>query len=100
MDVTWKVTEADRDSQGNIKLNSEPRSLADLLPNPEAIKQDAKRRQPWARSELADLAVVALCAITITAYAWWTPTAAPTPRQTAVPTFQPTAAPTTAPVTP
>lgn len=64
MQTTWKVTEADRDEKGNIKLGDtpvEPRSLADLLPKPETIKQDATR-QPRQRAELATLAAVALMA--------------------------------------
>ncbi len=103
MDATFRITEADRDEQGNIKLNSEPRSLADLLPRPEAIKQDAKRRQPWTRAELAGLAVVALCALAIIAYAWSvpnTPPAAPQARPTLVATLAPTSVPTISPVTP
>ena len=103
MQTTWKITEADRDSQGRIKVAAdEPRSLADLLPKPEAIRQDAKR-QPHQRAELAGLAVVALCAIAIIAYAWGTPSAAPTPQieratimQPTVPAARPTVAPTAA----
>lgn len=104
MDGTWKVTEADRDAAGNITVDgiapAEPRSLADLLPKPEAIKQDAKR-QPWTRKELATLAAVALCAAFVLVYAWATPrapTAAPTPRATAGATVQPTAPPIEAPI--
>ena len=44
MDAIWKITEADRDVAGKVEVNSatpvEPRSLADLLPKPEAIKQE------------------------------------------------------------
>ena len=43
LDAMWKITEA-TDVAGKIKVNSatpvEPRSLADLLPKPEAIKQE------------------------------------------------------------
>ena len=102
MDTTWKITEADRDAAGSIKVDgvapTEPRSLADLLPKPAEIKADAQR-QPWTRTN-ATLAAVALCAAFVLAYAWATPStpsAPPVPRQTTVPTLQPTAAPTAAP---
>lgn len=104
MDVTWKVTEADRDAADSIKVDgiapAEPRSLADLLPKPAEIRADAARRQPWTRAKLATLAAVALMAAFVIIYAWATPrtpTPAPTPRATAVATFQPTAAPTVPP---
>jgi hypothetical protein len=101
MSTTWRITEADRDEQGFVKASApaEPRSLADLLPKPEEIKQDA-RRQPWTRTELATLAAVVLCAAFVLIYAWATPTAPPVPpvpRVTAVATLQPTSAPTAAP---
>src|SRR6266540_3039213 len=103
MDTMWKITEADRDAAGNIKVGGdEPRSLADLLPTPKAIKQDA-RRQPWTRVELATLAAVALMAALVLIYAWATPGTPPAPpqaRQTALPTVPATAAPTVATVTP
>lgn len=106
METTWRITEADRDSEGNIKLNAttpaEPRSLADLLPQPETIKRDAAR-QRLTRSEAAGLAAVALLAVAIMAYARATPDAppaAPRPAATAVPTLAPTSAPTAAPATP
>jgi hypothetical protein len=50
MQTTWKVTPADRDEQGSIKVATdapaEPRSLAELLPTPENIKQEAARVVP------------------------------------------------------
>lgn len=109
MDTTWKVTEADRDAAGSIKVDSippaEPRSLADLLPKPAQIRADAQRITPhkMTRIEWATLAVVALCAAFVLMFAWATPrapTAAPTPRATAVataPAVVPTSAPTAAP---
>jgi hypothetical protein len=110
MQTAWKVTEADRDEKGSIKVASdEPRSLADLLPKPSEVKPDA-RRQPWTRTdllenfpkgfELATLAAVALIAAFVVIYAWATPetpTAAPVARPQVAPTVQPTAAPTSAP---
>ena len=58
MQTAWKVTEADRDDKGSIKVGSdEPRSLADLLPKSEPIKQDTTR-QAWTRAEVATLASV------------------------------------------
>jgi hypothetical protein len=101
MQTAWKITEADRDERGFVKVNDEPRSLADLLPKPEEIRQDAKR-QPWTRKELGALAVVALCAAFVVIYAWATPGTATAPplRQTTAPTLQPTSAPTAAPATP
>lgn len=95
-----QFTEADRDDRGFVKAPAEPRSLADLLPKPSDIKQDAQR-QPWTRKELAGLGAVALMALFILIYAWATPTAPtapPVPRATAVATAQPTTAPTAAPV--
>jgi len=104
MDTTWKVTEADRDEQGSIKMskildNPEPRSLADLLPRPSEVKQDAKR-QPWTRLDAATLAVVGLCAAFVLVWAWSTPGTPPAPataRPTVLPTILATAAPTAAP---
>lgn len=101
-----QFTAADRDDRGFVKApaSQEPRSLADLLPKPEAIKQDAARRQPWTRLELAMLAAVALLAVFVLIYAWTTPrtpTVPAAPRQTTVATLQPTStsgAPTAAPV--
>lgn len=100
METTWKVTEADRDDAGRIRVSTdEPRSLADLLPKPETIKQDAQR-QRLARSEAAGLAAVVLIAAFILIYARSTPDAppaSPRPAATAVPTLAPTVAPTIAP---
>ena len=66
MHTTWKVTEADRDAAGSIKVDgvapAEPRSLADLLPTPQSIKADAARR-PMSKQEMAALSVVALMAV-------------------------------------
>lgn len=115
METTWIVTEADRDEQGKIKVqDTEPRSLADLLPKPETIKQDAAR-QRLTRQEAAGLAVVALLASFVLVWAKATPdappapprpaattvpTLAPTVASTAVPTAAPTAIPTAAPTDP
>lgn len=106
MQTTWKITEADRDDAGKIKVGStapaEPRSLADLLPKPEEIRKDAQR-QKLTRQELATLAVVALLAAFALVYAWTTPSATPAPphaRPTAIATLAPTAAATVAPATP
>lgn len=101
MQTTWKVTAADRDGQGKIRVD-EPRSLADLLPAPDAIKQDSKH-QTWTRQEVAGLAVVALIAAFVLVYAWSTPSApvAQIERalvvQPTVPPARPTAPPTAAP---
>jgi len=101
--TTWTITPADRDEQGSIKVQSdEPRSLADLLPRPSEVTQDAKR-QPWTRLDAATLAVVGLCAAFVLIYAWSTPrapTVPPQARVTTVATLQPTAAPTVPPATP
>jgi hypothetical protein len=100
MQTAWKVTEADRDDAGKIKVASdEPRSLADLLPKPSEVKQDA-RRQPWTRVELATLAGVALIAAFVVIYAWSVPNTPPAPpvaRPTLVATLAPTSAPTVPP---
>lgn len=100
METTWKVTEADRDAQGKIKTDAtEPRSLADLLPKPEPIKQEFQR-QRLTRSEAAGLAAVALLAAFVLVWARSIPDAPPAPPRpaaTAVPTRAPTVAPTTAP---
>ncbi len=59
MQTTWRITEADRDAAGSIKVDSvppaEPRSLADLLPKPAEIRADAQRITPqkMTRTELA-----------------------------------------------
>jgi hypothetical protein len=106
--ATWRISEADRNADGKIKSSAfddvpaEPRSLADLLPKPEAIKQDAARpqRQKLTRAELATLAGVALIACFILIYAWTTPsapTAPPVARPAAQPTVHATAAATAAP---
>jgi hypothetical protein len=109
LNTTWKITEADRDAAGNIKVDSvapaEPRSLADLLPKPEEIRKDAQRITPqkMTRAELATLAVVALMAAFILMYAWATPNAPTAPPQAQVtalataPAVVPTIAPTAAP---
>lgn len=90
-----QFTPADRGPDGKIRM-PEPRSLADLLPKPSEICQDAKR-QPWTRQEIAALSIVTLCALFVLAYAWATPnvTTAPQARQTAAPTVRPTEAPIT-----
>src|SRR5262245_27624807 len=105
METTWRITEADRDEAGKIRVEApaEPRSLDDLLPKSGEIKQDAQR-QRLTRSEAAGLTVVCLAAMFIIVYAYTTPTAAPvslpTPAATAVATMQPTIAPTVAPTQP
>lgn len=109
MQTTWKVTEADRNADGKIISSAfgdapaEPRSLADLLPKPEAIKQDARpQRQKLTKQEATALGGVAIVAVVILAWAWLTPsapTAAPTARPTLIPTLAATAAPTAAPAT-
>src|SRR3954447_22937981 len=95
MQTTWKVTEADRDAAGSIKVDSippsEPRSLSDLLPKPADIRADAQRITPqkMSRQELAALAVVTLMASFVIIYAWATPrppTVVPVPRATAIAT--------------
>mgnify|MGYP001604300843 CR=1 FL=1 len=99
MQTAWKVTEADRDDKGSIKVASdEPRSLADLLPKPEkTINYNIiNGRQPWTRSELATLAAVALLAAFVVIYAWATPSA-PVAERVARPTLIPTLAATSAP---
>lgn len=99
METTWKVTEADRDDAGRIKVEvTEPRSLADLLPKPEPVKQEF-RPQRLTRAEAAGLAAVALLAAFVLVWARSVPdTPVPTrPVATAVPTLAPTAAPTAAP---
>jgi len=108
--ATLTIGPADRDAAGNIKLNSsastEPRSLADLLPTPAAVKQDAARVMPqrMSRGEMGALAIVGLVAVFILFYAWSTPTAAPAQIERAVimpptvPPARPTAAPTAEPV--
>jgi len=107
MQTTWKVTTADRDGQGKIRVDEEPRSLADLLPTPASIRADAARVVPQnlSRGEMGALTIVGLVAIFIVFYAWGTPTAAPTPQieratimPPTVPPARPTAAPTAAPV--
>lgn len=100
--ATWRITEADRDEQGFVRVDTtaEPRSLADLLPKPDAIKQEAKR-QKLTKQEATALGGVALMAAFILIYAWTTPAAPPAPpvaRPTAIPTVQATAVPTAAPV--
>jgi hypothetical protein len=107
---TWRITEADRNADGKIISSAfgdapaEPRSLADLLPKPESIKQDARpQRQKLTRQELAMLAGVAILAVFILAWAWLTPSAPvadPTARPTLIPTLAATAAPTAAPAPP
>jgi hypothetical protein len=103
--ATIRFTDQDRDAHGFVKASAppqEPRSLADLLPRPAEIKQDA-RRHSWTRAELAGLAVAALCAAFVLIYAWATPPAPPAPSQpraTPGSTAQPTAAATAAPATP
>lgn len=100
METTWKVTEADRDDAGRIKVEAtEPRSLADLLPKPEPVKLDMQR-QRLTRSEAAGLAAVALLAAFVLVWARSVPDAPPAPPKpaaTAVPTLAPTVAPTAAP---
>lgn len=90
-----QFTEADRDERGFVR--TEPRSLADLLPPVEAIKQDVIVRQPLTRGEIAALVCVALCAVFVIVYAWATPTAPPVARPTVQPTARATLAPTAAP---
>ncbi len=82
MHTAWKVTEADRDAAGSIKVNSvapaEPPSLADLLPKPAEIRKDTTRML-WTRTELATLATMALMVAFIVVYAWATPKAPAAP---------------------
>lgn len=94
-----QFTPADRDERGFIKVppSEEPRSLADLLPTPEAIKQDATRvvRQKLTKQELALIFAAMLLAVFIVVSAWTTPetrTTSPVARPTALPTVQATAA--------
>jgi hypothetical protein len=93
-----QFTEADRDEHGRIKVaRDEPRSLADLLPTPAAIRADAQRivRQPPTPIEWVTLIAVALIAAWIAIYAWsmpTSPTAREQPRQTALPTLPPSSA--------
>ncbi len=106
MDTTWKVVEADRDSQGKIKVQSdEPRSLSDLLPKVEPPKM-AAQRAPYklTRREMALLGVVALLCVYIIAQAAGAapervsaPVARPTIIATPAPTTAPTAPPTATP---
>lgn len=93
-----QFTEADRDERGFVR--AEPRSLADLLPPVEAIKQDVIVHQPLTRAEIAALVGVALCAVFVLVYAWATPTAPPVARPTAQATVQATVVPTIAPTEP
>jgi hypothetical protein len=93
MHTTWKVTEADRDAAGSIKVDgvapAEPRSLADLLPTPQSIKADAQRAaRPMSKQEMAALSIVALMAAFVVVYIWRNAPAvpAPAPRTTAVAT--------------
>jgi hypothetical protein len=99
METTWSVTEADRDERGSIKLNSaapaEPRSLADLLPSPAAMRAGAARittRSP-SREEIGALAIVALAALFMLFYSSLTPTAAPRPQLDRATIMPPTIAP-------
>lgn len=96
-----QFTPADRDASGFVSVAppaAEPRSLADLLPKPETVKQDAKPLK-LTRQELVTLGIVALLAVVIMAYAWSTerPQPAPAPRPAAPPTAIATVAPTLAP---
>jgi len=116
--ATLNITNADRDEHGRIKL--EPRNLADLLPQPEAIRQDAARivRTTPTKHEVAAVATIALMSVFILVYAWQTPqvaqparalplptayvapppTIAPQPTMTPVPTAAPVVLPAVAPV--
>lgn len=70
MSTSIQFAPADRDDRGFVKAPAppdEPRSLADLLPTPQSIQADA-RRKPTSKFEQALLAIVAL--ITIGIFAW------------------------------
>lgn len=91
----WKVTDADRDSDGRIWVTPPARTLADLLPA--EPKEENTQRPPWrpSRLELAGLVgglVLAVAAIAALNTFW--PAPAPVARPTAKP------APTTAPTAP
>lgn len=73
--ATLHITEADRDERGRIKLA--PRNLADLLPQPDAIRQDAARivRKPATKHEFAAGAAIALLLVFLLVWTWQTPQA-------------------------
>ena len=96
--ATLNITSADRDEHGRIILDR-PRDLADLLPQPAAIRQDAARvvRQPPTKHEIAAIVAVTLMAAFVLIYTWQTPQTATPARALPLPTAyiapQPTHAP-------
>lgn len=98
--ATLHITNADRDERGRIKI--EPRTLADLLPQPEAIRQDAQRivRTMPTKHEYAALAALALLAAFVLVWTWQTPQLAPAARVMPLPTAYVAPPPTLAPPLP
>ena len=62
--ATIRFTEQDRDDRGFVKAPAEPRSLADLMPTPQSIQEDAQRK-PASKVEQALLAIVTSATIAI-----------------------------------